>query len=397
MIFNTSWFFVFFALFFLGTLLFRAGKKRFYFILCASVIFYFYFAGVAGVLPVIVTTVIVYLIGLKLDKAQGSDRKKWFVVGLSVPLICLIAFKYRVFLTAGLGSVWPGELALPETLLNSPALPLGLSFFTFEFIHYLFEVYKGNPAIRRPASFAMFAVYFPSLVAGPIKRYQHFLDQAEPEKIRPASNDLILEGAAQALLGFFKKLVIADNALIAIRVLEAREDISSTAVLALISLQSIRILFDFSGYSDIAIGLSKMAGIILPKNFNFPYAALNPSDFWNRWHMSLSSWIRDYLYIPLGGNRHGQIRKAVHLFVAMGLCGLWHGAAWNFVIWGLYHGVGLAVHSAYRKWSPKLEKSGIFSTVFAWALNIVFVCYGWLLFFYPLDQVYEYTKALLSF
>jgi alginate O-acetyltransferase complex protein AlgI len=204
-------------------------------------------------------------------------------------------------------------------------------------------------------------------------------------------------GAAQVLLGFFKKLVVADNAALAIQLLEGRDDLAFPAMILFLALLSIRILFDFSGYSDIAIGLARMIGLELPRNFNFPYLAADLTDFWRRWHISLSSWIRDYLYIPLGGNRHGPARKLMNLLVTMFLCGLWHGASWHFGLWGLYHGAGLALHHAWERsragqaWNrvPGSRWAGMIVTN-------VYVAYGWLLFFYPLEDVGKYTGYLFQ-
>ncbi len=151
------------------------------------------------------------------------------------------------------------------------------------------------------------------------------------------------------LVGFFKKLVIADNAALAIELLDARPAATRGSVVLLMVLLSVRILFDFSGYSDIAIGLARMLGLELPANFRYPYIARNIAEFWQRWHISLSRWIRDYIYIPLGGGRRGLLAKTANLSVAMFLCGLWHGAAWHFGLWGLYHGFGLAVHSLWER------------------------------------------------
>jgi alginate O-acetyltransferase complex protein AlgI len=178
--------------------------------------------------------------------------------------------------------------------------------------------------------------------------------------------------------------------------MEARGSWHPWHVVLLIVLLSIRILFDFSGYSDIAIGLAKIVGLDLPPNFNYPYIASNIQDFWRRWHMSLSSWIRDYVYIPLGGSRQGAARKMANGLVAMALCGLWHGAAWNFVAWGVYHGLGMAVHGAYRKQWPTLGLGSNLYLACAHGLTLAFVGYGWLLFFFPLDKVLFYSRCLVG-
>jgi alginate O-acetyltransferase complex protein AlgI len=167
-------------------------------------------------------------------------------------------------------------------------------------------------------------------------------------------------------------------------------------VLLLMALLSIRILFDFSGYTDMALGLSKMIGLRLPVNFNFPYLAQNPSDFWRRWHMSLSSWIRDYVYIPLGGSRQGVFRRGANSLMAMALCGLWHGAAWNFILWGLYHGAGLLVWGIWTARSRDAKQSLWWHRGLAWAACMLFVSYGWLWFFYPVAKAWSFTQILLG-
>jgi alginate O-acetyltransferase complex protein AlgI len=183
-----------------------------------------------------------------------------------------------------------------------------------------------------------------------------------------------------------------------VKVLEKQAHWNFPSVSALIILLSFRILFDFSGYSDIAIGLARMLGIQLPINFNFPYISRNISEFWSRWHISLSSWIRDYLYIPLGGGRVPLWRKIVNLTLVMALCGLLHGAALNFMLWGIYQGVGLGVHNIYEKWigQPGSTLANYFRlpALVSWAFTVIFVSFGWLIFFYPVDQILQLTHAL---
>jgi alginate O-acetyltransferase complex protein AlgI len=276
--------------------------------------------------------------------------------------------------------------------------PLAVSFFTFEFVHYLYDVSKGSPPIRSPMQFGAFTFYFPSLVAGPIKRYQPFLATLQ-EGLGRVSLDDIKMGLVRIAIGFLKKVVIADNLTAAIAFWQPQYgDLSLAARWMLVSALGIRILMDFSGYSDIAIGLGQMMGIRLPENFSWPYFVTNLQEFWHRWHISLSSWIRDYVYIPLGGNRHGVARKAFNALVAFALCGLWHGAAWNFVLWGVYHGVGLAVSSNYQS---VLGKPGrwIGATMtrlplLGWIVTMLFVFIGWLYFFYPVPEATRMLRLL---
>ena len=401
MIFNTCWFLYFFIIFYALLLLMPNAKVRFYFVLASSAVFHYHFAGPAGVTPIIIMAVITYFLARWMDglPAGSPEKKRVFILALCVPVFGLVFYKYRVLLIGSIASLIGGDMGKTlDGYAIQPALPLAISFFTFEFVHYLTDIYhgKGN-AVRNPFKFAIFCIFFPSIVSGPIKRFQPFLVQIEDGIQRPRLS-LAVFGLSQLLLGFFKKLVIADNATMLIHLLEKRTDLSFGPVCLLMALLSIRILFDFSGYSDIAIGLGKMIGLALPVNFNFPYISRNITEFWRRWHMSLSSWILQYIYIPMGGNRLGPARKFFNLTVTMFVCGLWHGASWHFGLWGIYHGLGLTLHNVWEK-----TKAG--SRWAAWgpsrwidiALTNVFVAYGWLLFFYPMDEVFKLTRYLFRF
>lgn len=398
MIFNTSWFLLFFLTFYFFLWFMPNAKVRFLYLLTCSAIFHYHFAGPAGVTPIIIMAVITFFFAQWIPKFPGgSSRKKWvFGAALLVPIFGLLFYKYRALLLGSIGPFIGGSFGgwLTANAIQ-PAMPLAISFFTFEFVHYLTDVYHGHgEPVRNPFKFGIFCIFFPSIVSGPIKRFQPFLAQVENGLERPPVEKAAL-GLAQLLLGFFKKLVIADNATMLIHLLEKRTDLHFGSVSLLMALLSIRILFDFSGYSDIAIGLGKMIGLDLPANFNFPYISRNITEFWRRWHMSLSSWIRDYIYIPMGGNRFGVFRKFFNLMVTMFVCGLWHGASWHFGLWGMYHGAGLALHNVWsksrfgQKWASRP-----FSRWIDIGITNIFVAYGWLLFFYPMDQVVKFTGRM---
>ncbi|OYU72827.1 MAG: membrane-bound O-acyltransferase family protein, partial [Alphaproteobacteria bacterium PA3] len=212
----------------------------------------------------------------------------------------------------------------------------------------------------------------------------------------------VAAGAQRVALGFGKKILLADNLTVALAFYE-KDFAALTAPEAWLFLAALaaRILLDFSGYTDIALGFSQMLGLRLPENFNYPYAATGLRDFWARWHISLSSWIRDYVYIPLGGNRHGPVRRFLNLVLAFALCGLWHGAAGHFILWGLWHGGGLVVQGTYRSaLGPLGAKLGAtFDRVplLSWATTLLFVAFGWLLFFYPVAQAWSMALKLLTF
>jgi alginate O-acetyltransferase complex protein AlgI len=407
-IFNTYWFVVFAAVTTAGYWLLRKPALRLSFLAVACVIFHFHFAGPAGMLPIIVLGIITYVIGL-------TRNRHACVVGIALSVLALCFYKYAHFLTLEvLGMVnkeWGTALEaqaraqLPTmvapaggTFLFIP--PLGMSFFAFEFVHYLYEVRKGAAPLRNPLYFTLFSIFFPALVAGPIKRFGQFIPSLQSGARQLGAEDLAV-GFRRIAMGFLKKVVIADNLTLALNhyatTFDGLDLVTRWFLLILIAL---RILLDFSGYSDIAIGLARLLGVQLPENFNWPYAARSIQDFWQRWHISLSSWIRDYVYIPLGGNRHGMVRKIFNGLLAFALCGLWHGPAWNFVVWGLYHGTGLAICSNYRA-LPGFGK--LFGWLFekfpsvAWLLTQLFVCLGWLLFFYPLDKALLMSAQLFGF
>jgi alginate O-acetyltransferase complex protein AlgI len=267
--------------------------------------------------------------------------------------------------------------------LPSIIVPLAISFFTFEFVHVLVDVYYGKIRELDALEFTVFTMFFPTLVAGPIKRFQSFAPQVR--SIEPLATSDALLNVYRIAIGLAKKYIIADSmTLLTQPILTPGATYATPDYWVGMLAYTAKIYFDFTGYSDIAIGLAGLLGFRIPENFDRPYWAENISQFWRRWHMSLSSWIRDYIFIPLGGSRRGKLLTAVNLFIAMALAGLWHGAAWTFVLWGLWHGIGLAAH---RAWSvaavPRLAvlNSG---TAQIRALSIIatflFVCFGWVLF-----------------
>jgi alginate O-acetyltransferase complex protein AlgI len=396
MIFTTYWFAVFALAFFPLYWLVREPHTRFGLLLVACFVFHAHFAGAAGVLPIVGLAIVTFLAAL--------SRERWAIyTAMALSVLALVGYKYTHWLTldllAALHPRWGAELNAFAVAAQPATPPLAVSFFTFEFVHYLYDVRHGAPSIRNPAKFAAFTFFFPSLVAGPIKRYQPFLASLDAGLARVSADDVKV-GLLRVATGFVKKVVIADNLTAAIQYWQPHfGELALPARWLLCAALGLRILFDFSGYSDLAIGFAQMAGIRLPENFNWPYAATSVSDFWQRWHISLSSWIRDYIYIPLGGNRHGVARRAANGFVAFGLCGLWHGAAWNFVVWGLYHGAGLAVSTHYAALgAPGRVLGAIFARVplLAWALTMLFVFVGWLYFFYPVTEATHMLRLLFT-
>ena len=354
--------------------------------------------------PLLFTTSIDYACARRMEEsfARGEPkerRKKFLVLSCITNLGLLGFFKYFNFFASSLFEL--GErVGLPMPMHTIQIiLPIGISFFTFQALSYTIDVYRGElHATKSFWDFFLAVLYFPHLVAGPIQRSANLLPQViNPRVIRRAE---VEEGVHLIIWGFFKKVYIADNlAPIANACFAAPNASFGQTVLGVFAF-TFQIYGDFSGYTDIARGIAKIMGFDFVLNFNLPYFATNPSDFWRRWHISLSTWLRDYLYKSLGGNRRGEARTLFNLMATMVLGGLWHGAAWNFVLWGFYHGAILILH---RLATPALDR--LESTVFRHAqctwfvLRVVFMfvltCYGWLLFrATSLHQVADMTASL---
>ena len=397
MLFLTYWFVIFAGVFFVAYWLIYQPFLRLLLLLGSCLIFQMHFAGPAGVLPIFLLAVLTYVCGL-----IGGNLAT--TVGIVASVLTLASYKYLTFLVQSvLGLVLPEATVTQAVAVIGSSLPavppLGISFFVFEFCHYLFDVRRGQAPLRSPLLFASFALFWPTLVAGPIKRYEQFTPSLEAGLSRRNASD-IASGLLRVAEGLVKKF-IADYLG---QIIDFYDDLFNQLALSsrwgLVGAIALRILFDFSGYSDIAIGYARMMGVRIPENFWWPYLAVSPVDFWRRWHISLSSWVRDYVYIPLGGNRYGPISRVRNLLVAFLLVGLWHGAGWNFIIWGLYQGVGVAVTEPIQRLLAPLHLSRygratrLVFGVMGWLATMLFVALGWLLFFYPLPQALEMARAL---
>lgn len=285
-----------------------------------------------------------YLFGLCLFKNLNSPRVKFYLlIGILSNLILLIYYKYLYFFATFINKI-ASAFRIPESVqVNNIPLLLGVSFFSFQAISYLIDIYRRvYPAQKNILKFALFKTLFPQLIAGPIVRYAECGYQIDS---RHHSVKMLAAGIEQFIIGLAKKVLIADVCAVSVDKMFAIPVSEMTGSIAWIAtfLFSLQIYFDFSGYTDMALGLGKMFGFKLPENFNYPYTATSIQDFWRRWHMTLSRWFRDYLYIPLGGNRKGPVRTVFNLFIVFALCGLWHGANITFLIWGLLHGFFLSV------------------------------------------------------
>jgi len=326
------------------TLVIRNATARKCILLVASCSFYAYwdwrFLGL-----LIFVTVMDYFISVWLVRSPNPRaRKAMLAASVTINLVILGFFKYFNFFTGSFNALLTSfGLHLPE--LNI-ILPIGISFYTFETLSYVVDVYRGHtqPA-RSLLDYSVFVTFFPRLVAGPIMRASHFLPQLD--RGIQFSRENFLRGAQFFGQGLVKKAVVADTiAMMTDQIYSIPWIFSSGTIWAGVLAFGVQVYFDFSGYSDMATGVARLFGFELPVNFNLPFTSRNLTEFWQRWHISLSTWLRDYLYIPLGGNRKGKARKFFNMFLTMLLGGLWHGASWNFVLWGGAHGVALAADNA---------------------------------------------------
>jgi len=291
-----------------------------------------------------------YLIGLLLiaKNWRAAPRFAVLTIGVTGDLLVLGYFKYAGFLAANLNAVFSAGLTVDILL------PVGISFYTFTQIAFLVDAYRGNVARYAPVPYALFVSYFPHLIAGPILHHKDMIPQFERAEARRPDAHLILCGLIIFAIGLFKKTCLADSIqpLVAPAFGANTPSFDQAWIGALA--YTFQLYFDFSGYCDMAIGISLMFGIFLPLNFNSPYKATSIVEFWRRWHMTLSQFLRNYLYIPLGGNRHGTAMRYINLMITMLLGGLWHGAAWTFVVWGALHGAYLCVNHAWNRFGPRI-------------------------------------------
>lgn len=353
-------------------------------LLVASYIFYMSWRPIYGLL-IFGLTLGNFLLVPMIAKAEAVKHKKvWLGVVVAANLITLAIFKYAYF---GIGCVKSGlnmfGMDWREPHLHI-ILPLGISFFVFEFIHYAVEVYRGKPLVKKFMDFALFASFFPTQIAGPIKRYMDFIPQLDiPAKFKW---EYIDEGMHLILMGLCKKVLIADNMALVVQAgFTHPEKFASLDLWMITYAFAFQIFFDFAGYTDIARGSALLFGYKVPINFNLPYLAANVADFWHRWHISLSTWLRDYLFIPLGGSRGGNLLTCRNLFITMALGGLWHGAASHYLAWGVYQGVALIVH---REYVAFLKRVGVYERLVQskiyHVVSVIFtfhvVCIGWVFF-----------------
>ena len=294
-----------------------------------------------------------WLLGLLIEKYRGKGPDKIFLwLSVIINLGLLGYFKYADFFISGINSAF--GISLPFLKI---ALPIGISFYTFQILSYTIDVYRGDVSAQRNIiDFGAYVSLFPQLIAGPIVRYSDIADQL---KTRSQSVELASEGIQRFLLGLGKKVFIANSLGELTAAFRSSTDPSVLYYWIYAIAFMLQIYFDFSGYSDMAIGLGKIFGFRFPENFNYPYISKSITEFWRRWHISLGSWFRDYVYIPLGGNRSGKAKQLFNIFVVWMLTGLWHGAAWNFVLWGILYAMLLTIEKlGFKKWLDKHTSFG---------------------------------------
>jgi alginate O-acetyltransferase complex protein AlgI len=399
MLFNTFEFLVFFIV--VMTAFYTAPKSWGKPILLFSSYFFYMSWNPVFILLLLALTVIDFVAGIWIETARTQRKKLALLMSLGANLGFLGFFKYYNFLASTIAA----SLGKPEnSFFLAVVLPVGISFHTFQSMSYVVDVYHGRQkAIRNAMDYALYIAFWPQLVAGPIVRARDFFRDLFNWK-RPAADE-VRSGAFLVLLGLTKKMAFADQfAKIAdgyFRNVSANPG-ALTAWTGTIAF-AMQIYFDFSGYTDIAIGCARLLGFHFPVNFTRPYLAGSIQEFWHRWHISLSLWLRDYLYIPLGGSRHGEVKTYRNLLITMLLGGLWHGASWNFVIWGGYHGMLLALEKLLGKFG--WNKNGKYYT-WAYPLKVVLtfalVCVGWVFFrsanlndsLFVLQQMFSVSKGV---
>jgi len=369
---------------------FLEKKYRNYFLLAVSLFFYAWGEGFFTII-MLGSILINYIAGLVLANNK-FDKKKVVFFSVIINLLAIGFFKYFNFFLANF-NILLGQINIQPIMLGSVHLPVGISFFTFQAMSYVIDAYRGKVKPQKNLfNLGLFISLFPQLIAGPIVRYS---DVEEQIKNREENSHLVLEGIKRFIMGLAKKVIIADSLAVVVNNVFSYDPatiLPATAWLGILC-YTLQIYFDFSGYSDMAIGLGKMLGFKFLENFNYPYISKSIREFWTRWHISLSTWFRDYVYIPLGGNRVSKIRNYINLWVVFLLCGLWHGASWTFVVWGAYNGFFLVIERLFL--GKYLKKIPPF---LSW-LYMIFVVMCGFVFFRSKNIIYalSYFKTMAGF
>lgn len=382
MLFNSIDFVFFFIIVTTGYFL-LPQKYRWILLLAASCYFYMAFVPVY-ILILGFTIVIDYFAGIYIEKTEGKNRKLLLICSLIANIGVLVVFKYYNFLNESFGYVLNDMGYKNPIPYLSILLPIGLSFHTFQAMSYTIEVYRGNQkAEKHFGIYSLYVMFYPQLVAGPIERPQNILHQMHEEHKFDYAR--VVSGLQLMLWGFFKKLVVADRLSIYVNSVYSHPDLHNGSSVAIASFFfAVQIYCDFSGYSDMAIGCARVMGFDLMINFKRPYFAKSISEFWGRWHISLSTWFRDYLYIPLGGNRVARYRVYLNLMVVFIVSGIWHGANYTFIVWGILHGFYTLSGTIFKPYGQQLAKSSGINQKVLNVFNILFtlliVTFAWIFF-----------------
>lgn len=388
MVFSSSLFLVYFFPLFLLTYFLVKKEYKNMVALIASVIFYFW-GGKLFTFVLLATIFADYKIVERIQVSKGEERKFMFILSIIINLGLLAYFKYANFFVENVNALLGGESTWTKVVL-----PIGISFFTFQKLSYTFDVYRNtHKPLKSFTDYALYILLFPQLIAGPIVRYNEIADELEEREHNETIDNKIL-GLFRFALGLGKKVLIA-NVLgeVSTEIFSLDPStLSFTQAWTGALMYALHIYFDFSGYSDMAIGIGRMIGFNFPENFNFPYIAQNITDFWKRWHITLSRFMRDYLYIPLGGNKVGTNRMFINLAVVFLLSGLWHGASWNFVLWGAFHGTFLILDRLFLlDFMTKIGK--IPSIIVTFIITVV----GWVIFaIEDFSKMKSYLNAMLG-
>lgn len=333
------------------------------------------------------------LFGLTLVTWLCAKKTKLVPLGIILSLCSLAFFKYTNFFIESFSKIFGNDYNALHIIL-----PLGISFYTFSAISYLVDVKRGKVEAQGLLNVALYLSFFPKLTSGPIQRSGDFIRQANSK--REIGVKTLSPGFQIFVFGLFKKLVLADRLSVFVnQVFENPNAFGSFTLFLGAIAYALQIYMDFSGYSDMAIGVAKILGFDFPRNFNLPYIAHNVTELWKRWHMTLSSWLMDYLYIPLGGSRKGKVRTYINLILTMVIGGIWHGANWTYVIWGLLHGIALAIHKVWMTVTKSKEKAGhIVGTIISILLTFLFTTFCWIFFRSDsISSAWTYICGMFSF
>ena len=375
MLFTSGLFWALFLVFMPVYVLLKSRRKQMMLFVIAFSLFFFYKSSGWYFLLLVATSFIDWWVAQFIDSSKNrTERRTALTVSMVLSLSVLLFFKYSNFVMFNLETLIGGNFQ-PLDLI----LPVGVSFYTFRTISYVVDVYKGKiQPVDDYIDYLFFLSFFPCLVAGPIVRARDFMPQLQDNK--PATREMIYGGLFLVMLGIMKKAIFADYIAQYNNIAFGNPSgYTGFELLMAVLGFTMQIYCDFSGYSDMAIGLGSIMGFNLGINFDYPYRSLNVTEFWRRWHITLSTWLRDYVYIPLGGNRKGKARQYFNLMVTMLLGGLWHGAAWTFVVWGAGHGIALCVHKLCKPWLDKIASTRLTRSI-SWLMTFALVAFLWIFF-----------------